>query len=216
MASTRPYDNSRRAERARATSDAIVGALCDLLVDERPGNVSMPAVAKRAGVSVRTVYSHFPTKDDLFEAINPYVDRHYFGDGGIGPSAPDPDATFGDQVRSRVPALAAAIPLFTALQRAGVDDDQHAAARIRSRQARLTATLRAGLPDLPDADVARLASALSGVVSWQVVQRLQRSGLEVDEAADLLGWIADAMLDKARAGGAVGTSAPPDDGASMR
>src|SRR5262245_11774707 len=39
------------------------------MVDERPATISIPAVAKRANVSVRTVYHYFPTKETLFDEL---------------------------------------------------------------------------------------------------------------------------------------------------
>jgi AcrR family transcriptional regulator len=46
----------------------IVEAFMDLLESGSSGSVSMPAVAERAGVSVRTLYRYFPNKDDLRRA----------------------------------------------------------------------------------------------------------------------------------------------------
>ena len=42
-----------------------VEAFLDLLETSSPDGVSMPAVARRAGISVRTLYRYFPSKDDL-------------------------------------------------------------------------------------------------------------------------------------------------------
>src|SRR5207237_5936910 len=66
---TRPYDSPTRKEHAELTRRAIIDALIGLLVDEHPALVSIPAVAKRANVSVRTVYHHFPTKEALFDEL---------------------------------------------------------------------------------------------------------------------------------------------------
>ena len=38
-------------------------------------SLSIPAVAREAGVSVPTVYRHFGTKDDLLAAVYPHVAR---------------------------------------------------------------------------------------------------------------------------------------------
>ena len=46
----------------------LVEAYMDLLETGTPHGVSMPAVAERAGVSVRTLYRYFPNKDDLQRA----------------------------------------------------------------------------------------------------------------------------------------------------
>src|SRR3954453_9419387 len=56
-------------EHAAATRTRILDAVVDLIVHEHPATLSMPAVASRAGVSLRTVYRYFPTKEALIDAI---------------------------------------------------------------------------------------------------------------------------------------------------
>jgi TetR/AcrR family transcriptional repressor of mexJK operon len=48
---------------------AIVAAATELFTHSGYGDVSMDAIAAHAGVSKRTVYSHFPGKDVLFAAV---------------------------------------------------------------------------------------------------------------------------------------------------
>jgi TetR/AcrR family transcriptional regulator, mexJK operon transcriptional repressor len=48
---------------------AIVCAAADLFLHSGYGEVSMDAIAAKAGVSKRTVYSHFSGKDELFAAV---------------------------------------------------------------------------------------------------------------------------------------------------
>ncbi len=48
---------------------AIVEAATELFLDAGYGAVSMDAIARRAGVSKRTVYSYFPGKEALFGAV---------------------------------------------------------------------------------------------------------------------------------------------------
>jgi AcrR family transcriptional regulator len=43
----------------------IANAYLELLDTESPSGISMPAVAAQAGVSVRTLYRYFPTKEQL-------------------------------------------------------------------------------------------------------------------------------------------------------
>ena len=68
----RRYDNSSRREQAAATRDRVVAAGAELL-RESPvkdwANVTVRAVAERAGVSERTVYRHFGTEKGLRDAI---------------------------------------------------------------------------------------------------------------------------------------------------
>jgi AcrR family transcriptional regulator len=57
-----PTLNERRREQTRtAIADAAVG----LFIERGFGETTMEDVAEAAGVSRRTVYRHFPTKDDL-------------------------------------------------------------------------------------------------------------------------------------------------------
>ena len=68
----RSYDNSGRREQAEATKDRIVSAGADLLRassvrDWR--NVTVRAVAERAGTSERTIYRHFGSEKGLRDAI---------------------------------------------------------------------------------------------------------------------------------------------------
>jgi TetR/AcrR family transcriptional regulator, mexJK operon transcriptional repressor len=48
---------------------AIIAAATDLFTHSGYGAVSMDAIAAKAGVSKRTVYTHFPGKDVLFAAV---------------------------------------------------------------------------------------------------------------------------------------------------
>jgi AcrR family transcriptional regulator len=58
-----------RERNRQATRDAIVGAAAELLIEEDAAALSVPAVAKRSGVSVRTIYRYFPTKAALVDAV---------------------------------------------------------------------------------------------------------------------------------------------------
>ena len=47
-----------------------------MLADEEVDEVTVPLVAMRARVSVRTVYRHFPTKEALFDAFGEWGEEH--------------------------------------------------------------------------------------------------------------------------------------------
>ena len=69
--SRRRYDMDLRDRQVDETSRRIVAALVALVGENstNPDAISVPDVARRAGVSVATVYRHFGTKDALFGAI---------------------------------------------------------------------------------------------------------------------------------------------------
>jgi AcrR family transcriptional regulator len=70
----RAYRSELRARHAEDTRSAILEAA--LRVSARGiASLSVPDVAREAGVSVPTVYRHFGTKQDMLDAIYPYLER---------------------------------------------------------------------------------------------------------------------------------------------
>src|SRR3546814_2076260 len=67
---------------------AIIAAATDLFTHSGYGAVSMDAIAAKAGVSKRTVYSHFPGKDVLFAAV---MTRHCGTVSGVAGWELDPE-----------------------------------------------------------------------------------------------------------------------------
>lgn len=71
---SRKYESELRGAQARATRDRILDAVVEVLA-EGVDTLSIPAVAKRAGVSIGTVYRHFGDKAGLLNALVPYAGR---------------------------------------------------------------------------------------------------------------------------------------------
>lgn len=70
--SKRTYESALRQDQADATRTRILDALVRTMAKGVAG-LSVPAVAREAGVSVPTVYRHFKTKADLVAALAPYL-----------------------------------------------------------------------------------------------------------------------------------------------
>src|SRR5262245_58529865 len=69
MGMTRQYRSAVREKKAIQTRDALLKA-CEALVLEEPfENVTIPALARRAGVTKPTAYSYFPDRDALLAAF---------------------------------------------------------------------------------------------------------------------------------------------------
>src|SRR5579859_3632653 len=64
---------SLREQHAVATRERILGAVADLLERCDAEEVTMPAVAVASGVSLRTIYRHYPTREDLLEAAGRWI-----------------------------------------------------------------------------------------------------------------------------------------------
>jgi AcrR family transcriptional regulator len=96
----RPYSSPLRAEQAEQTRDRIVQAAVDLLSETDLGDISMSDVAERAGVSLRTVYRNFATRDDLLDGVVGWIGERM--NRRIGP----PPSTRDEYVESTPTAIA--------------------------------------------------------------------------------------------------------------
>ncbi|MFZ5484880.1 MAG: TetR/AcrR family transcriptional regulator [Pseudomonadota bacterium] len=69
----RKYDNRQREKKAGATRSAILVALAKQLVENDSHDFSVDDAAREAGVSTRTVFRHFPSKEKMLEGISEWV-----------------------------------------------------------------------------------------------------------------------------------------------
>jgi AcrR family transcriptional regulator len=73
MKGKRSYDSPLRRAQAAGTRDRILEAVSELVAAGAIGELTVPAVAARAGVTVRTVYRHFPTRTDMVDAMQKWA-----------------------------------------------------------------------------------------------------------------------------------------------
>jgi AcrR family transcriptional regulator len=64
---------SLREQHAMATRERILGAVADLLERDDAEEVTVPAVAEASGVSLRTIYRYYPTREELLEAAGRWI-----------------------------------------------------------------------------------------------------------------------------------------------
>ncbi len=69
----RQYDNRQREEKAAGTRTAILRALARQLVDNNSPDFSVADAAREAGVSTRTVFRYFPTREHILEGVSEWV-----------------------------------------------------------------------------------------------------------------------------------------------
>jgi AcrR family transcriptional regulator len=180
----RTYRSELRAEQAEDTRVRILEATVRV-VSRGEATLSIPAVAREAGVSVPTVYRHFGTKADLLAAVYPHLMRRTGVDHLITPRTVE---EFGHMVRT----------LWQRLDELG-DEGRAVMASPAAEEAR-----RANMPSRIEtsrrfmAEVAPGASAADRerisrimlVLSSSAALRAWRDyfGVSVDEAADDVDW----------------------------
>src|SRR4029453_15107094 len=81
----RVYRSPLRDERAVQTRTRILDGLVQVMARNGIAELSIPLIAREAGVSIPSVYRYFPTKRDLITALDEYahqrgsVPLHEFG-----------------------------------------------------------------------------------------------------------------------------------------
>ena len=186
----RSYRSPLRQGQAQDTRDRILDATARLLARGLAG-LSIPAVAREAGVSVPTVYRNFRSKQELFEAIYPYsVRRARAGELKVPASM----AEFRDGVRVILERFESFDDLDrAAIASAGAEEIRHA-----TMGARLSLAQRAAdsiAPELAPADRAHLARLII-LLTMSASARMLRDhlGRSVDEAVDDIDGIVRAFI----------------------
>jgi len=64
---------SLRHRHSELTRDLILRTVAAMLEEGAPSELVVPEVARRAGVSLRTVYRHFPSRDELMAAAGEWI-----------------------------------------------------------------------------------------------------------------------------------------------
>ena len=72
---TNTYNSPLRAEQKQRTHERILEAAAEQLLEDGIEELSLPRAAKRARVSVPTVYRHFPTEEALMRELTEWVGR---------------------------------------------------------------------------------------------------------------------------------------------
>jgi AcrR family transcriptional regulator len=182
--------NELRAAQAQATRARILEATVNVMA-RGVASVSIPAVAREAGVSVPTVYRHFGTKRDLLAAVFPHVVRRAGLDELVPPRSID---ELGNGVR----ALFERIDSAGDLARAAAASPAAEEVRRVDMPARLEMSRRLAdsiTPKLTPGDRDRIARLLTILISASAL-RVWRDhlGSTVDEAANDIDWVIKAAV----------------------
>ncbi len=195
----RRYTSPLRAEQAEQTKARIVQAAVDLLSGGDADDLSMPDVAERAGVSVRTVYRAFANKDELLDGVIAWINEHVTQVAGPRPETRhDLETTTADVIK----VLFEIEPLYRALfaTQAGRASHQRTGAM---RQDVMRRGYAAELEGLDDEQGRRLLAVLHLVASSNGALFLKDYwDLPPEDIGRVMQWairvLADAASDPAR------------------
>ncbi len=188
-------------DRQRALArQTIVDATAELVTERRHLDFAMKEVADRAGVALRTVYNHFPDRQDLLDALGQSFNEQMESRGGPNAAALGRDVTLADAIRTNLglfEELGGISEAFAQMPLADVGLD----AERTERTKRIVDHVAATMPAVP-ADTARsiavLARHLLSHRSWFWLTR--EYGLETADVAELVVWAVATLVDAANAG----------------
>jgi AcrR family transcriptional regulator len=183
---------SLREDHRRLTRDKILSTVLELVADGSVDELSVPAVARRSGISLATIYRYFPTKDALLAAAAEEPARQAL-DADAGPPVAGDDALAAFQ-RTMWRRFAGNLPLLRHQVTSQAGREMRQARLERSRQQLARYLDGFGIdPSSPEGSrLTSLVLLLSG--SLALVELHDRQGLAVDDAVDMTGWAVHALV----------------------
>ncbi len=184
----RAYRSPLREQQARATREAILQALVEQIGQGRPGEFALSEVAERAGVSIRTVYRHFGSREDALRAIDAYVAERHF------PAIPADPAALAAWAPELFAMFDANAPWVEAMLRVGSEADVRRAGKPR----RVAAVRRALGPALVGVNAATAESAVAvmklllSAEAWRTLR--EDFGMDGARAGQAVGWAMQTLI----------------------
>lgn len=188
---------SLRERQKRMAREAILEAVADQVAEAGSLDFSVADVARRAGVSHRTVYNYFGSRQELIDAVSEWANERMRSLGGtITP----------DRLGDIPPAVKVNFALFEEMGGlaeafARMDTAGETTAARNARTAAFTAVVAPACPDLDERQrlaVAAVLRQLASVRSWYLLTR--EHGLSVEEAAAVTSWALDRLTSALEAG----------------
>ncbi len=193
MSATRHYDSPRRQAQAAATRTSIVEAFVEQLSEPGRDTLSPSDVAKRAGVSTRTVHAYFPNAESQIEAVGAWCDQQFYGSGVEVAHGPDDLPRYFREIHASVLATPHTRVLALTLLK-------WPELRQKRRAVRLDAIRRSvaaiGAPARATEDATAMLLGLSGLdASWPLHELY---GLPIDRIPDVIANTVRLIVDQLR------------------
>ena len=206
------YSSPLRESQLAQTRSRILAAVAALI--EAGREPTYAAIAEQAEVQERTVYRHFPTREELHRAFWQWVHQQHF-------SLPEAATDLGS-LCAQVAQTFAGFSAHEALARAMLHSPEGRAIRLAAnheRRERYSRVLQSEVPQLGPEQARRAAAAaqvLCSAMSWEYLRDYW--GMDPREAAEAVHQALAAMFSGLRnsAGSGKGRAASPKDRARER
>ena len=174
---------SLREQHALATRERILEAVADLLERDEVKELTVPAVAEASGVSLRTVYRYYPTREELLEAA-----ARWIGDELLKHPYPRDLDEVADLYEDGAPDFDQRPGLVRALAFSRLGRDVRGYRR-RERLEAIGQVLRDELTELSEPELTRAEGVLAYLHNMLAYTTLrEENGLSGEEIGEAIGW----------------------------
>lgn len=189
------------------TRRAILDALAEVIVESGGFGFSVQQVADRAGVTHRTVYNHFPTREALNDALAVHVEQEL---GRIRPGPPIPSSLDGlapvvQEAYGAFGLLEVHVRAYVMLMIASRAPAEVTRERTSALEELIRREVRVQPPLTPRGLTAAVRMFLSST-GWHLLT--EHFGLTTEEAATTAVWATRKLLEGATPDGAARDSTP--------
>jgi AcrR family transcriptional regulator len=197
-----PVPTGLRAQQKELARRLIVDATARVILRNRIHQFSMQEVADEAGLSLRTLYRYYPSREELLEGVGAEIDQ-VLREAGV-PVALESAST--------PEALATAVAeAFRLTERRGADlgrawvilnmvtGARSASSQLRDRLVRdVVGQLGPHLDPMEQERAFGVIRYLAGSLAWKVMR--DDLGMETEDVAKAVGWAVQTLLENVEAG----------------
>ena len=196
-------DSDLRSKQTQLTRDLILGALCEVIGEQGLTDLAVQEVAERAGVSHRTVYRHFETRDAMLEALIPWMQEKVAATGGAEePESPEEIVPAWQGKFAAMDAIgdtAIAVLKLDTARKLHSEVSRRSTVAMRAALAPVTGHLDQSLAE----DVALFIRLLGSSRMWMALR--DEGGMDAERAIRVAGWAAETLIRDLEQGGGPGT-----------
>src|SRR5436190_23405394 len=175
------------------TRELILRTVAELVEEDGASELAVPEVARRSGVSLRTVYRYFPTRDELLAAAGEWI-----ADQFLEPHLPARLAEMPENWADNAARFDEHEGLFRAMALTAAGQSVRSGRR-RQRLEKLREALSEVTDGLPEAEARRAFAVfayLNNMLSWVTMR--DEAGLDGKEVGAAVAWAMDVLIDDLR------------------
>jgi AcrR family transcriptional regulator len=182
-----------REQNAAATRERILSAVADLIEGGDVDELTVPEVAEASGISLRTIYRYYPTRDELLEAAGRWI-----GNELMRHPYPETLDEVAETYRLGVGEFAERPGLVRALALSKLGRKVRGYRR-RERLVAIRKALQAEIPGLTDKELRRAEAVLAYLHNMLAFTTMREENeLSSDEIGDAVAWAIRTLVDDLR------------------